>query len=919
MIPFTLLLGALFSAHGAPATAHSEQPAGLSQNDKSHSPSLLNKTAVETARHSAKDPSGKTPSSPSHSIKRADDMLESGGELREKAKKSGKKQEIKQGKKQGIKTKNTRTYYLTVDYKTVNLTGKKTQAMAVNGSLPAPALYFTEGETARIHVTNQMDVETSIHWHGILLPNFQDGVPYLTTPPIEPGKTHTFTFPLKQSGTYWYHSHTGLQEQRGIYGAIVIEPKERRWKDLVLVLSDWTDENPNEILRNLKRGSEWPSIKKDTVQSLDRVIRGGALGAQLRLWGQRMPGMDISDVYYPAFLVNGKKTQTYPRFSDGKPVRLRVINASASTYFWLSFGGATPLLISADGLDIQPVPANKVLHAIGETYDFLLTPPKGKAVEFLAVAQDGSGFARALIGKGGLLKAPPIPKPDLIEQMKHISHSHGAGTAGHEKSEDHKRYSHGTSMAGHKKSEDHKRHSHGASMTGHKKPEDHKRHSHGAGPAGHKKSKDHKRHSSQNTPITLKSEGSHKMGKPERNLDSHHPSMGHKHHKIPHQAQPKSAPAHKGHSSLHGGGGMSQKLGLKKHKGHISHGENSSSGIYEKLKALKNTGFSKALPVKEIKLNLTGNMWRYVWSLNGKTLSESDKIKIRKNEVVRLILHNKTMMHHPMHLHGHFFRVLTGGARSPLKHTVDVPPMKTVTLEFAPDESGDWFFHCHILYHMQSGMSRVFQTGDGKRAPGLKGFPASRVLKKDRKWRAWGELAVMTNRADLNLQTSNTRNKISLTGTLSWVDSRYRPHTNYEGEGSYERFLTDFFRVYVGGEAEHSAEGEGGQADPPLDLAGKIGIRYLLPYFIELDVSLDQKKRLEIELEYEVLLFPRLELFAEWAYRTFPLTGDFFQLPGEKGEQEWSVGLDYIVSRDLSLTAGWSNHFSYGAGILYRF
>ena len=200
-------------------------------------------------------------------------------------------------------------YDLTVGYKTVNFTGKERKAMAINGQIPGPTLSFTEGDRAIIRVHNEMDVETSIHWHGILLPNQYDGVPYVTTMPILPGKTHTFTFDLRQTGTYWYHSHTNLQEQRGMYGAIVIHPKEPRVEvdqDIVLVLSDWTDENPYEVLRTLKRGSEWYSIKKGTAQSWDRVISHHAVKQRLKQSFKRMPPMDLSDVYYDRFLVNGR-------------------------------------------------------------------------------------------------------------------------------------------------------------------------------------------------------------------------------------------------------------------------------------------------------------------------------------------------------------------------------------------------------------------------------------------------------------------------------------------------------------------------------------------------------------------------------------------------------------------------------------
>lgn len=775
----------------------------------------------------------------------------------------------------GNKVKGKRTYHLTVDYKTVNFTGNEKQAMAVNDSIPAPTLYFTERETAVIHVTNKMNVETSIHWHGILLPNFQDGVPYLTTPPIKPGKSHTFTFPLKHSGTYWYHSHTGLQEQRGIYGAIVIEPKKRKWNydhNLTLVLSDWTDENPKEVLRTLKRGSEWYSIKKQTTQSFFKVIKHGALGAQFQLWKQRMPGMDISDVYYPAFLVNGQKIQHYPLFKSGEKIRLRVINAGASTYFQLSFGGKI-LLISADGLNVNPIPKNKILHAIGETYDFLLTLPEGKAIEFRATAQDGSGFATALIGTGEPMKAPVPPKPDLMKQMKSMAKSHGS-------------HGHGKThfQPGHRKSKPMNHSPH------HRHPQSSNSESHAISPHKAKSAHDHEEHDS-------------------------HEQEGHTRNPTPHHTHQDKHKKKKIGESKHHQNSMDQKTTPKGkvHQKLTTH--SSSPSEYDDLKALKKTKFSNTLPVRTIHLNLTGNMRRYVWSMNGKVLSESDKIKINQNEVVRLMLHNTTMMHHPMHLHGHFFRVLNKqGNHSPLKHTVDVPPMETVTLEFTPNEKGDWFFHCHVLYHMKGGMARVFSRGN-TRDSRLKDYPISPVWNSDRQWYPWGELTLMTNRFDWHMEMSNTRNRLYFTKTLSWFDQSYKPHRNYEAEGGYEYFFTDVFRAYGGVEAENREEGSWGWLNNT-DLKGKTGIRYFLPYLIELDMSLDHKLRFEVELEYELLLLSRLEFFADWEWTEY-LSKE--ERKNKNREQEWSLGLNYIMTKSLSLRGSYSNHFGWGIGINWKF
>ena len=261
-------------------------------------------------------------------------------------------------------------YTLTIKQEKVNKAGKEVKGMTVNGTIPGPTLEFIEGEYAIVYVKNEMSVETSIHWHGMLLPNFMDGVPYLTTPPIKAGTTFKYEFPIRQSGTYWYHSHTMLQEQSGVFGSLLIHPKEKTLEydhDLVLMLSDWTNEKPNNVLRNLKRGNEWYQMKKGTSTPLNKVIARGAFGAQLNFWRQRMGGADIADVYYPAFLINGEESVEYPEYKPGEKVRLRIINGSSSSQFWMTFGGNPPLLVSADGKDVIPVEHSKTFIATAET------------------------------------------------------------------------------------------------------------------------------------------------------------------------------------------------------------------------------------------------------------------------------------------------------------------------------------------------------------------------------------------------------------------------------------------------------------------------------------------------------------------------------------------------------------------------
>ena len=775
-------------------------------------------------------------------------------------------------------------YKLNIDYKTVHFTGKAKQAMAINNSIPAPALYFREGDTAVIHVTNQMNVESSIHWHGILLPNFQDGVPYLTTPPILSGQSLTYKFPLKQSGTYWYHSHTGLQEQRGLYGGIVIEPKQKRYQydhNLVLVLSDWTDENPNEVMRNLKRGSEWYSIKKHSAQSLIEVIENKALPAQLAMWKNRMRGMDISDVYYPAFLINGQKEQNYYHFKPRDKIRLRIINASASTYFWLTFGGKKPLLISSDGLDVHPVSTQKILHAIGETYDFLITVPKGKSIQIRAMAQDGSGLALAHIGKGDILKAPLVPKPDLFQQMRGMADMHHGGGRNPTPSMKNSVVSHSHQPA-----------SHSHSKAGMENKNSHQP------SASHSHSKAGMENKNSHQPSASPSQGKAGMENKNSHQPSASPSQGKAGMENKNSHQPSASPSQ-------GKAGMENKNSHQPSASH-SHSKEEGSFSYQDLKSLEAQRPQSF--VREITFNLTGNMRRYVWSMNNKVLSESDAIQIKKGERLRITLNNTTMMHHPMHLHGHFFRVLTKqGKYSPLKHTVDIPPMETLVIEFDPDEKGDWFFHCHVLYHMMGGMTRVFRNGN-LRDSRLKAYPAETILNKDNKWFWWGETSLMSHLVDLEWTFSNTRNQILKEVKLSWLDHKYQWNQNFELSLSYERFISDFFRLYAELEIENAEEDFS-------DVDFKMGFRYLLPYFIALDMSLDHKARWEVELEYELLFSPRLELMADWSLKAD--LGLFTQTT--EWEQEWSAGFEYALYQYFSFIGNYSSRFGWGAGLNIKY
>lgn len=755
-----------------------------------------------------------------------------------------------------------RVYNLTIGYESVNFTGKDIKAMTVNGGIPGPNLEFNEGEFAIINVTNDMDVETSVHWHGLILPNFYDGVPYLTTPPIQPGETLQYKFALKQSGTYWYHSHTGLQEQRGVYGSIQINPKQTDLeydKDLVLVLSDWMDESPNSQLKNLKRGNEWYLIKKGQVQSLDKLIAQGGIGAKLKMAWQRMPDMAISDNYYDKFFINGAVELNYPNYQPGERVRLRFVNASAATFYWLTFGGPDPILVSADGLNVVPVKHNKTLIGVAETYDFIIKIPENGKLQIRATAQDGSGGASLYLGTGAALKAPTVPEPNLIQSMKQMM-------------------SMGMKMGA---------------------------------PAS-------KFNPSKNDSIQVMEKYKMKMDGMHMKKDS--TQMSHAQNDHDKMKMSKSEMKMKGNHMMkekmktddqidHVGIKMGYVLPSDKVIGDPMKTGGNPEFNYNYLRSPEPTDFETDKPVKEMLFNLTGNMNRYVWSINGVPLSETDKIKIKKGEVVRITLNNLTMMHHPMHLHGHFFRVLNeNGIYSPLKHTVNVAPMQKVVIEFDASEQGDWFFHCHVLYHLGSGMARIFSY-DTPRDERLQGYPLTNLTNEADHIFTWGEITVASHMTEFYATATNIRNQFSVIGEYGWNE-------NLEAEITYERYLNDYFRVFGG----VNVENEGEDSLDEINTTAIAGVRWLLPLLINSDFRIDSKLRPQIAFSTGFMIFPRLGIYGEYEYQMdFGWDG---KLPeGQDFEEEtvWQVGFEYILSRNFSLMGSYDNRFGTGGGLSLRF
>ncbi len=684
-----------------------------------------------------------------------------------------------------------REYHLVLEERPVTIRGRTIKAMTINGQIPGPTLYFEEGDLARIVVENRMPEESSIHWHGVLVPPEMDGVPYVSFPPIEPGTTFTYEFRIRQSGTYWYHSHTGLQEQRGVYGAIVIRPKKERFpvdRDYVVVLSDWTYQNPDEILRTLKAGREWYNIKKGTAQSLLGAFKVGMVKHFFKRELLRMPPMDLSDIAYDAFLINGKPEDHLPA-RPGEKIRLRIINAAAGTNFYVEFAGGPLTIVSADGQEVQPVKLKRFLMVIAETYDVILTVPEGGAFEFRATAQDNSGQASLWIGKGPRHLAPDIPPPNLYHTMGKV---------------------------------------------------------------------------------TLKSLLAVK----------------------PESAMGMSDAAVKAGKFDRAGMMPGMKMG---HRKMVFHSKWALDGMdprrpwppYRFLRALKPTSPPPGKPVRIIRLTLDGDMERYVWFMGKKALSESDVIRIRKGEIVRIIMVNRTMMHHPMHLHGHFFRVLNGqGPYAPWKHTVDVAPMSTTVIEFPANEKGDWFFHCHILYHLKSGMARVVHYEGYSPPPAVKKV---RPLLYEDHWYAWAEATLATNMSEGYLNLSSTRWNLRAVWEIGWEGV---PESESEWVFLAERYFNRFFTLFVGADLLANEEDK---------TRGVAGFTYLLPLNLRTYFWVDTDGGTRLGVEKHLPLTPRLSLEGYVEYDTW-----------EKWEGE--IGFSYVLNRRLSFRAFWHSDYFWGLG-----
>jgi CopA family copper-resistance protein len=528
---------------------------------------------------------------------------------------------------------------LTVAHRMMTVNGRPSHAIAINGTVPAPLIRLREGQNARLKVINRLDEDTSIHWHGLLLPFQMDGVPGISFPGIPARSTFTYEFPVIQAGTYWYHSHSGLQEQMGHYGPLVIDPAGEdpiaSDREHVIVLSDHSPLHPHAIFRRLKLQGGYFNFQKQTLGSL-LAGRDQPAGERAQWGAMRMDPTDISDVTGSTYtyLVNGygPRDNWTALFAPGERVRLRFVNASAMTIFNVRIPGLKLTVVQADGLDVRPVTVDEFQIAVAETYDVIVEPAEARAYTLVAEASDRSGMGRATLAPraGMVAEVPPLRRRPLTTMkdmgMGGMDHAMPAGGG------------HGAHGAGHDAS-------HGGG--------------HGSGGA-----MDHAMRDFANAPEVARTP----------TVQSIAPMP------VDRTGEPPQGLGDVGHRVL----------------------------VYRDLVAASRNPDVRA-PSRQMRIHLTGNMERYMWAFDGVKLNEvKAPIPFRAGERVRVTLVNDTMMAHPIHLHGHFFELVTGhGDHAPRKHTVNVAPGGTVTFDLTADAVGDWAFHCHLLYHMHAGMMQV--------------------------------------------------------------------------------------------------------------------------------------------------------------------------------------------------------------------
>lgn len=573
-----------------------------------------------------------------------------------------------------------------------------------------------------------------------------------------------------------------------MYGAIVIYKKNQKpAMEEVVLLSDWSDENPHQIERSLHYATDWYMIRKNAVQSYGEAIKTGKLTTKLGNELKRMHAMDVSDVYYERFLVNGESQQTKPDYRPGDTVRLRVINGSSSTYFWLNYSGGKIRVVASDGMDVEPVEVERLIVGVSEIYDVEVTlPEEGKVYQFLATSEDRMGRASLWLGSGEEVPYPTLPLLDYFEGMQMMNDMMTAGGK-------------------------------------------------------------------------LKDMGMN-MSLQQMDMNA---------------------------VMYREGIGVSNTLN------------------YNMLKSPTVTTLPDG-PFRELHFELTGNMNRYVWTVNNKAISESDKILIKSGEKIRIILTNNSMMRHPMHLHGHFFRIVNQhGDFAPLKNVLDIMPMETDTIEFLASEGyGDWYFHCHILYHMMAGMGRIFRYENTPPNPQIPDpvKALKMVYADDKRYYLGAEIGLESNGSDGEIHAMNTRWKFSTEWRLGLNNN-----AGYETESHFGRFLDNnqFLLAYTGWDWRYR-EGHEGEQNIFKQVSTKnergvahFGFQYTMPWFVVADVSVDHTGYFRMQFKREdVALTKRVRLWGFW-----------------NTDMEYAFGARYIMTKYLSASAHRDSDMGYGIGV----
>jgi CopA family copper-resistance protein len=729
-------------------------------------------------------------------------------------------------------------YDLYVNDTLVTFGKKSKRAIAVNGQIPMPTLTFTEGDTAEIYVHNLMNEETSLHWHGLILPNQYDGVPNLTQMPIKAHSTHLYKFPIVQHGTHWYHSHTALQEQIGMYGMFIMN-KRKEWNipTIPLLISEWIDMKPEEVHRSLHAATDWFAVQKGSTQSYAEAIGHGHFKTKVANEWKRMNAMDLTDVYYDIFLLNGKNQYEQPQFKAGDKVRLRIANGGASDYFWLSYAGGKIIVVATDGNDVEPVEVDRLIIAVSETYDVIVTIPGNKSYEFLVTPEDRTKHASLWLGSGEKVAATKMKRPKYFAGMKMMNDMmdmKGNMIEMEGMKMENQIMNMNTVMY--------------PEITGDENPKKEKKKDAASG---------HDTHTMQ----TLNNNSMQGM-----NMEAESPDL----------------------------------VTLN----------------YTMLKAPEKTSLPKDAPVKVLKFDLTGNMNRYVWSLDNKVISESDKILIKHGQNVRIILYNNSMMRHPMHLHGHDFRLLNGqGEYAPMKNIIDIMPMERDTIEFAATESGDWFFHCHILYHMMSGMGRIFSYENAPVNPEIPNpkLAQRKLFADDRMFHLMGKIGVESNGSDGEIMLANTRWKASTLWHLGYHDMH-----GYESETMVGRYLgrMQWWYPYIGFDYHYKMEGGPknifgdeeknwfGQASNKNNRKTVVaGIACTLPMLFVADARIDGDGKFRFQFSREDIPVTRRLRFSIMI----------------NTDKEYMAGLRYIATKYISLSAHYDSDMGLGGGLTFTY